>query len=169
MAYRFLLFLYSLMHSCPIFVGGHTWVNPSKRLVDIALDRWNSFKLRADNTSIVTVMLDPPGPPRAQVLRRLYGIQSPTVHTEPQLAKQKDIKAKLNGTQENVSTQYTNKNSAVDFTKETDKPTISKNEDSCDKCTENCSEATSSTVEHTSKENAVEDKDDAGGVAIISR
>merc|ERR1711899_641924 len=49
--------------------GGHTWVNPSKRLVDIALERWNSFKLRADNTSIVTVMLDPPGPPRAQVLK----------------------------------------------------------------------------------------------------
>ena len=45
--------------------------------MDIALDRWKSFKLRADNTSIVTVMLDPPGPPRAQVLRRLYGVQSP--------------------------------------------------------------------------------------------
>lgn len=32
------------------------------------------YSLRADNTSIVTVMLDPPGPPRAQVLRRLHGI-----------------------------------------------------------------------------------------------
>ena len=47
--------------------GGHTWLNPSKRLVDTALDRWNMCKLRADNPSIVTVMLDPPGPPRAQV------------------------------------------------------------------------------------------------------
>ena len=29
--------------------------------------RWMANNLRADNTSIVTVMLDPPGPPRAQV------------------------------------------------------------------------------------------------------
>merc|ERR1712112_158702 len=35
--------------------GKTAWINPSK--------------LRADNTSIVTVMLDPPGPPRAQVLK----------------------------------------------------------------------------------------------------
>ena len=54
--------------------GEHKWVNPSKRLVDLALDRWNMLQLRADNTSIVTVMLDPPGPPRAQVLRRMYGV-----------------------------------------------------------------------------------------------
>jgi len=54
--------------------GGHTWLNPSKRLVDTALDRWNMCKLRADNTSIVTVMLDPPGPPRAQVLRKFHGL-----------------------------------------------------------------------------------------------
>ena len=47
--------------------GGHTWVNPSKKLVDFAIDRWNVNNLRADNTSVVTVMLDPPGPPRAQV------------------------------------------------------------------------------------------------------
>ena len=51
-------------------------------MVDIALDRWKSFKLRADNTSIVTVMLDPPGPPRAQVLKRIYSVQTPKVHKE---------------------------------------------------------------------------------------
>ena len=50
--------------------GGHTWINPSKKLVDLAIDRWTSCNLRADNTSVVTVMLDPPGPPRAQVLRK---------------------------------------------------------------------------------------------------
>ena len=49
--------------------GKTAWINPSKQLVDCAIDRWNSSKLRADNTSIVTVMLDPPGPPRAQVLK----------------------------------------------------------------------------------------------------
>jgi len=51
-------------------VEGHTaWINPSKQLVDCAIDRWTGSKLRADNTSVVTVMLDPPGPPRAQVLK----------------------------------------------------------------------------------------------------
>lgn len=46
------------------------WLNPSKQLVDQAVDRWRACKLRADNTSVVVVMLDPPGPPRAQVLRK---------------------------------------------------------------------------------------------------
>jgi len=49
--------------------GRTSWINPSKQLVDTAIDRWNMSKLRADNTSVVTVMLDPPGPPRAQVLK----------------------------------------------------------------------------------------------------
>ncbi len=43
------------------------WINPSKKLVDRAIENWNGNNLRADNTSVVTVMLDPPGPPRAQV------------------------------------------------------------------------------------------------------
>jgi len=46
------------------------WINPSKSLVDRALDRWSATRLRADNTSVVTLMLDPPGPPRAQVGNR---------------------------------------------------------------------------------------------------
>merc|ERR1740129_1745151 len=50
--------------------GGGQWLNPSKQLVDQAVERWRACKLRADNTSVVVVMLDPPGPPRAQVLRR---------------------------------------------------------------------------------------------------
>lgn len=45
------------------------WVNPSEKLVNLAIDRWNMCNLRADNTSIVTVILDPPGPPRAQVMQ----------------------------------------------------------------------------------------------------
>jgi len=51
-------------------VAGGQWLNPSKQLVDQAVERWRACKLRADNTSVVVVMLDPPGPPRAQVLRR---------------------------------------------------------------------------------------------------
>ncbi|XP_012254109.2 uncharacterized protein LOC105684936 [Athalia rosae] len=44
------------------------WINPSKSLVDRALEKWLSTKLRADNTSVVTLMLDPPGPSRTEVL-----------------------------------------------------------------------------------------------------
>lgn len=44
--------------------------NPSKMLVDEALFRWNRINTRADNTSVVTVMLDPAGPSRSEVLLR---------------------------------------------------------------------------------------------------
>ncbi|CAO1441834.1 unnamed protein product [Diamesa serratosioi] len=36
------------------------WKNPSRCLVDEALDRWQSSRMRADNTSVVTIMLDRP-------------------------------------------------------------------------------------------------------------
>lgn len=39
------------------------WTNPSKRLVNTALDYWMMNKLRADNCTAVTALLDPPGPP----------------------------------------------------------------------------------------------------------
>ncbi|XP_061389908.1 serine-rich adhesin for platelets [Musca vetustissima] len=40
---------------------GQQWTNPSKSLVDQALSMWSSKKMRADNTSVVTVILYPPG------------------------------------------------------------------------------------------------------------
>jgi len=46
------------------------WLNPSKKLVDLAVDRWKAYKLRADNTTCVVVMLDPPGPQRKEVISR---------------------------------------------------------------------------------------------------
>lgn len=45
------------------------WINPSKSLVDKALERWSTKKMRADNTSVVIIMLDPPGPPKREVLK----------------------------------------------------------------------------------------------------
>ena len=62
--------------------GSKQWINPSKYLVDCAIDRWTGNNLRADNTSVVTVMLDPPGPPRAQVLKR----QRSLLHPQPPLS-----------------------------------------------------------------------------------
>ena len=63
--------------------GDRQWINPSKRLVDRAINRWTSNNLRADNTSVVTVMLDPPGPPRAQVLKKQRELMASTAsHTQ---------------------------------------------------------------------------------------
>ncbi|XP_059478781.1 protein phosphatase 1D-like [Neocloeon triangulifer] len=44
-----------------------SWINPSHCLVERALQQWANLRMRADNTSVVTLMLDPPGPPRFQV------------------------------------------------------------------------------------------------------
>lgn len=45
------------------------WINPSKNLVDKALERWSTKKMRADNTSVVIIMFDPPGPPKRDILK----------------------------------------------------------------------------------------------------
>lgn len=58
------------MNNQNIFVDDEReWINPSKCLVDKALERWSTTKMRADNTSVVIIMLDPPGPPKRVVLR----------------------------------------------------------------------------------------------------
>ncbi|CAK9826894.1 Protein phosphatase 1D [Anthophora retusa] len=59
------------------------WINPSKSLVDRALEKWSSKRLRADNTSVVTLMLDPPGPSRSDVLlsQKECVLTPHTIHT----------------------------------------------------------------------------------------
>lgn len=42
------------------------WVNPSRSVVSGALGRYLKLNLRADNTSAVTVFLDPPGRPKRE-------------------------------------------------------------------------------------------------------
>ncbi|XP_026494489.1 protein phosphatase 1B [Vanessa tameamea] len=69
-------------HNEAALVGGGSnqprdWLNPSKSLVDHALERWSNTRMRADNTSVVTLMLDPPGPPRATVLLSRTSAQKP--------------------------------------------------------------------------------------------
>lgn len=63
--------LSELMNERNVCLGGSTkdWTNPSKNLVDRALERWSNRKMRADNTSVVIIMLDPPGPPKRDVLK----------------------------------------------------------------------------------------------------
>lgn len=64
------------------------WINPSKSLVDRALEKWSSTRLRADNTSVVTLMLDPPGPSRGEVLmnRKKENISTQKCDTVPILS-----------------------------------------------------------------------------------
>ncbi|XP_017878356.1 uncharacterized protein LOC108623955 isoform X2 [Ceratina calcarata] len=59
------------------------WINPSKSLVDRALEKWSSKRLRADNTSVVTLMLDPPGPSRSEILlsQKECVVTHHTIHT----------------------------------------------------------------------------------------
>ena len=52
------------------------WLNPSKCLVDNALNKWIKFELRADNTSAVTLLLDPLGPPHSQVLNQQNAVSN---------------------------------------------------------------------------------------------
>ncbi|XP_066583998.1 protein phosphatase 1D [Prorops nasuta] len=64
------------------------WINPSKSLVDKALHRWSCARLRADNTSVVTLMLDPPGPSRSEVLlsQKKERMESPKSVVNPELS-----------------------------------------------------------------------------------
>lgn len=39
-------------------------LNPSRSLVNRALEKWSTTRIRADNTSVVTILLDPPGGPK---------------------------------------------------------------------------------------------------------
>lgn len=78
------------------------WTNPSKCLVDKALEQWSTTRMRADNTSVVIVIIDPPGPPKRDVVRTTpqqfivekstcqdsieeEGLPIPTVITNPEL------------------------------------------------------------------------------------
>lgn len=50
-------------------------INPSYMLVEKAMARWRKRNFRADNTSVITVMLDPQGPARATVLQKHLNLQ----------------------------------------------------------------------------------------------
>lgn len=57
--------------------GKREWINPSKRLVEEALLRWSSTRMRADNTTVVSLMLDPPGMPKKASPNRILPASSP--------------------------------------------------------------------------------------------
>ncbi|XP_055380627.1 protein phosphatase 1D [Condylostylus longicornis] len=59
-----------------MFMGGNSseWTNPSKFLVEKALERWSVRRMRADNTSVITVFLDQPGQPKKSVTGNNNGI-----------------------------------------------------------------------------------------------
>ena len=115
-------------------------------------------------------MLDPPGPPRAQVLRRLYGIQSPkmqnhlqtTVLNKPQPSE---------SVQECLSKQQTSvvQPDQGDVVHGTD---LKKNEGDIARDTEKENEVSSPVKAKNYKSqhrNRYNDHEEAGSIAIISR
>nr|XP_040218611.2 uncharacterized protein LOC120947388 [Anopheles coluzzii] len=63
--------------------GGNEWKNPSKLLVNEALDRWSRSNMKADNTSVVIIMLDPPGPPKRDVLKSVKDTMQHAANDQP--------------------------------------------------------------------------------------
>ncbi|CAF4802974.1 unnamed protein product [Pieris macdunnoughi] len=108
------------------------WLNPSKSLVDHALERWSNTRMRADNTSVVTLMLDPPGPPRAAVLRsRTAGQkpQSPLTHATPSQTVPTKLEEKPeNGEGESPAKVPQNGLTIMTRYSDVDKPVISTND-----------------------------------------
>ncbi|XP_072757972.1 uncharacterized protein Pp2c1 isoform X2 [Anoplolepis gracilipes] len=87
------------------------WINPSKSLVDRALERWSSTRLRADNTSVVTLMLDPSGPCRSEVLFNQkkdrvihHGTHTPTTTMVPENVEKANSKITTPCMPPNIST-----------------------------------------------------------------
>lgn len=67
------------------------WTNPSKCLVDKALEQWSITRTRADNTSVVIIMIDPPGPPKREVLKS--NTQQFIVENDHEVDAENDIQA----------------------------------------------------------------------------
>lgn len=67
------------------------WTNPSKCLVDKALEQWSITRTRADNTSVVIIMIDPPGPPKREVLKS--STQQFIVENDREVDAENDIQA----------------------------------------------------------------------------
>lgn len=55
------------------------WRNPSKVLVESALEKWRSNFMRADNTSVVTIMIDPPNKRNMYKFDRTQATESETL------------------------------------------------------------------------------------------
>lgn len=49
-------------------VTKYFWINHSRRLVNVALQKWAQHLVRADNTTAITILIDEYGPPKAQRL-----------------------------------------------------------------------------------------------------
>ncbi|KAF6033433.1 hypothetical protein EB796_008259 [Bugula neritina] len=59
-------------------VSGDPYYHHASSLVNLVLRRWRSRQLRADNTSAIVVMIDPPGHPVQETLARLSALSAKT-------------------------------------------------------------------------------------------
>lgn len=58
--------------------SGDPYYHHASTLVNIVLRRWRSRRLRADNTSAIVVMIDPPGPSVHQSLNKIATLAQQT-------------------------------------------------------------------------------------------
>ena len=117
-------------------------------------------------------MLDPPGPPRAQVLRRLYGLQSPKAFTETQQNNFENSKKTLNSTEDTLSHAQTNKNHTDEKENNVSTGAVDSYVDHENAVSYPSKQKLRKNAENTSKEklSGVYDKKvDSGPIAIISR
>ncbi|RXG61760.1 Protein phosphatase 1D [Armadillidium vulgare] len=70
------------------------WINPSRCIVSGALERYQRVHLRADNTSAITVFLDPPGRPKREVLLQQMSLKKGSVSKNGGSNKSPNRKAK---------------------------------------------------------------------------
>ncbi|KAL3857682.1 hypothetical protein ACJMK2_012324 [Sinanodonta woodiana] len=61
-------FEYKIIHDMSVPVS--YWINPAQRLVQRALQKWKARNLKADNTSCMVVLIDPPGPRKLSILKK---------------------------------------------------------------------------------------------------
>ena len=135
------------------------------------MDRWKTFNLRADNTSIVTVMLDPPGPPRAQVLKRIYSVQTPKLHNELSSGKEQVEKEKVGPVPVTGATQnQKNEESSLDDIEKTALPE-NRNRNNPKKKAENPDNIHTSQIKESSANfgTSSDGKGDTDPIAVISR
>ena len=64
------MLLFTYVHVCFQSVTVSYWINPAEKLVTLALNKWRSKLVKADNISCVVVLIDPLGPSKLTVLRK---------------------------------------------------------------------------------------------------
>ena len=116
-------------------------------------------------------MLDPPGPPRAQVLKRIYSVQTPKTNNELQTGRKQDEKEKVSADPVTEAQQKPDNEESHIYDLENTAPPESINKNDVHEQHENANKR-SSCDQKKPNENGVilaGNKNDADPIAVISR